>query len=517
MKFPDQLNQKLSYLPPRSLELVKKAWIIADRVHRDQKRLSGEDYINHPLQTALYLADLKLDFQTICAALLHDTVEDTGLKLSEVEKKFGRSTAKLVDGVTKLGKIRLRKTWFGWGGIKKEKLPEFERQAETLRKMILAMANDIRVVLIKLADRRHNMLTLADVPAPKRERIARETLDIYAPLAHRLGMGELKGEIEDLAFPYAYPQEYQKLTQQVKEVSRSRERIAEEARRDILKLLAKGKIFVLVHGRAKHWYSLWLKLQKPKYDNDITRIHDLVAIRVITDSVEKCYQILGMIHSKWKPLPGRFKDYIAAPKPNGYQSLHTEVFGPGGAIIEIQIRTEKMHEQAEFGIAAHWFRSQHKTSSQYLEDRVIKAPLKETLWVKELAKWQRALKDPTELRQSLTTDFFKDRIFVYTPKGDVLNLPSGSTPIDFAYAVHSEVGEKMVGVKINGSMANFSDRLQNGAVVEILTNKKSAGPKSDWLELSVSNTAHYHIRRQLRRNRLISNFLHFGPKYKNKN
>jgi len=352
------------------------------------------------------------------------------------------------------------------------------------------------VVIIKLADRLHNMKTLEGVEESKRLRIAKETLEIYAPLAYRLGMGELKGQLEDLAFPYVYPAEFRKVKSQVAEALQTRKTYLEKVTRVVGKKLAEEGIEAQIHGRAKHLYSLWRKLQR--YDNDISRIYDLIALRIIVKSVGDCYKALGIIHENWKPLVGRIKDYIAMPKPNGYQSLHTTVFCLEGKIVEFQIRTQKMHEQAENGIAASWHYSEKKGTLDYILKRIKRVPQEDLRWVKELAKWQRNLQDNLEFSQNLEVDFFSDRIFVYTPQGEVKDLPAGSTPIDFAYSIHSEIGNSCTGAKINGKMASLATALRNGDIVEIIKAKRVVGPKRDWLEFVKTSLAKSQIRRGIR-------------------
>ncbi len=488
------LKKKIVYLPEPEQKQIMRAFEFAKKAHLGQKRHTGEPYINHALQTAIFIADLKLDSASITAALLHDCIEDTSCTLAEIQKNFGKTVAHLVSGVTKLGKIRIVKKWFF--RVDKQELETFDRQIETLRKMFMAMAKDIRVVIIKLADRLHNMKTLEGVEESKRLRIAKETLEIYAPLAYRLGMGELKGQLEDLAFPYVYPAEFRKVKSQVAEALQTRKTYLEKVTRVVGKKLAEEGIEAQIHGRAKHLYSLWRKLQR--YDNDISRIYDLIALRIIVKSVGDCYKALGIIHENWKPLVGRIKDYIAMPKPNGYQSLHTTVFCLEGKIVEFQIRTQKMHEQAENGIAASWHYSEKKGTLDYILKRIKRVPQEDLRWVKELAKWQRNLQDNLEFSQNLEVDFFSDRIFVYTPQGEVKDLPAGSTPIDFAYSIHSEIGNSCTGAKINGKMASLATALRNGDIVEIIKAKRVVGPKRDWLEFVKTSLAKSQIRRGIR-------------------
>lgn len=485
----DDLAKKLDYLNENDRQLVRKAFVFAKKAHEGQKRNTGEPFIIHGLETAIFIASLKLDVSAVCAAILHDVCEDTTCNIGGVRREFGREISSIVDGVTKLGSIRITHRWIFLAT--KEDLPEFDRQIETLRKMFMAMARDIRVVIIKLADRLHNMKTLHGVPKEKRLRIAKETIEIYSPLAYRLGMGELKGQLEDLAFPYIYPKEYEELKVKVAKKLSEKERYITKLKKILIKKLYKEGIKCEIHGRAKHLYSLWLKLQR--YDNDLNQIYDFVALRIIVSDVDDCYKVLGIIHKMWKPLIGRIKDYIAMPKPNGYQSIHTTVFAPDGQIVEIQIRTKAMHEQAEFGVAAHWHYSENKGTVDYILRRASILPRKELVWVNELVKWQHALSDNKEIVTGLQTDFFSDRIFVYTPTGDVKDLPHGATPIDFAYAVHTDIGNHFGGAKVNGKIVEISYLLQNGDICEIMT-KKNARPKYDWLKFVKTSLAKSKIK-----------------------
>ncbi|AKM82784.1 TPA: bifunctional (p)ppGpp synthetase/guanosine-3',5'-bis(diphosphate) 3'-pyrophosphohydrolase [Candidatus Berkelbacteria bacterium] len=489
----DELANKIAYLSKPDQQLVRHAFLFAQKCHEGQVRNTGEPYVQHAIAAAGTIADLHLDAKTVAAALLHDTCEDTDLTLNDLRKEFGREIANLVDGVTKLSKIRITTKWLF---VKeKEQLAEYDRQIETLRKMFVAMSSDIRVVILKLADRLHNMQTLDGVPKEKRYRIAKETLAIYAPLAYRLGMGEVKGKLEDLAFPYVYPEEYAALKKKAAGRLVEKERYILQFKKKILAKLYKDGIKGQIHGRTKHMYSLWRKLQR--YDNDLSHIYDLVALRIIVNSVEECYKALGIIHNNWKPLVGRIKDYIAMPKPNGYRSIHTTVFGPGGEIVEIQIRSKEMHEQAEFGIAAHWHYSEKKGGIDYLLRKVSRAPKKELVWVNELAKWQKAVGDNKEMESDLGMDFFSDRIFVYTPTGDVKDLPIGATPIDFAYAVHTDLGNHVGGAKVNGKMVDLAHELKRGDIVDIIK-KKNASPKRDWLEFAKTSLARGKIKSQIK-------------------
>lgn len=465
------------------IDLIRLAYDFAEDAHKGQKRKSGDPYISHSLETAITVAEMKLDTPTIIAAILHDVPEDTNYSLIDVEKNFGKEVTLLVSGVTKLGKIKYR-------GI--------ERYSENLRKMFISMAQDIRVIFIKMADRLHNMKTLRHLPPEKQKRIAREVLEIYSPIAHRLGMGQIKGELEDLAFPYVLPEEYKWFGVEVI----PRYKIRMEFINEIIKILKKElehqKIkTVSTHGRAKHYYSLYQKLLRPQYNKDINKIYDLVAVRVIVSNIEDCYKVLGTVHRLWKPIPGRIKDYIAQPKPNNYQSLHTTVFGPNGNTIEFQIRTSEMHDWAEYGIAAHWH---YKEKGGYFFSRLpgfhpkgYVMP-KKMKWIEELAEWQKQILNTKEFLKELKIDAFKERILVFTPNGDVIDLPEGATPVDFAYHIHSDIGNKCSGVKINGQMDRIDTTLKSGDVVEIIIDKSRRGPSRDWIRFVKTSTAKNKIR-----------------------
>lgn len=481
------------YLNKKEQELVLKAYQEANQWHKGEKRQSGESYITHPIYVAYYLAQEQLDAPTVAAALLHDVVENTPQTKEDVEKKFGKEVATLVDGVTKLNKIKIKQTWQFPSFINKITGVEyrlFEQHVDNLRKMLLAMTKDVRVILIKLADRLHNMQTLKYMPPSRQQEIAQETLEIYAPIAYRLGMGELKGTLEDLAFPYIHPKEYKKIKEVSSKLYPKKENYIEKFKKILNKLLKTNEIENFeIHGRKKHLYSLWLKMQR--YGNDISKIYDLVAIRVIVPDIESCYKVLGIIHKNYRPLIGRIKDYIAVAKPNGYRSLHTTVFGPEGEIIEVQIRTWDMHKQAELGVAAHWqYSSQKRLSKDY---KKLHVPSQQIDWLEELAKWHEKITDPKEWEKGLMMDFFKKQIFVFTPRGDIINLPANSTPIDFAYSIHSEVGKTCIGAKVNGIIEKLSTSLNNGDIVEIITDKKQV-PKKDWLNIVKSNKAKTQIK-----------------------
>lgn len=465
-------------------KLIVDAFEFAQKVHAGQKRFSGESYITHPLAVAEHLARLGMDSNTIAAALLHDVCEDSSITHEEMKKKFGEEISFLVAGVTKVNKLK-------YHGI--------ERTAENLRKMFLAIAEDIRVVIIKLVDRLHNMKTLSSLPPEKQKRIALETLEIYAPLSYRLGIGELKGQLEDLAFPYVYQNEYQWLIKNVKTPLEERKKFIDNIKPVIEAELKKERVpFIEISARAKHWYSLYKKLLK--YEMDITKIFDLVALRLVLNSVENCYATLGVVHKLWRPMPGLIKDYIALPKPNGYQSIHTTVFGPDGTTIEFQIRTEDMHREAEYGIAAHWAYSESKSKSHksYIERRASFAEKKELQWVQQLHEWHESEQTPEEFLEAIKIDFFKNRIFVLTPKGDVIDLPEGSTPIDFAYHIHSDIGHMATGAKINNKIVPLNYPLQNGDVIEVIT-RKNKPPSSDWLDFVKTALARKHIQSRLKK------------------
>jgi len=472
-----------AYHPKADLEMVQLAYDFATEAHKGQKRLNGEDYITHPLATAQKLAEMKLGIPIIIAGLLHDIPEETKITLKEIEKNFGKDVASMIEGITKLGKIKYR-------GI--------ERYIENLRKMFLAMARDLRVIIIKFADRLHNLQTLEALPPHKRLRIAQETLEIYAPIANRLGIGELKGALEDEAFKYVYPEEYK----WVKNLIKDRLEKKEEYLKKIIKIIKneltkEGIKYLSIHGRTKHLFSFYRKLLK--YDRDVNLIYDLIAVRIIVKNVSDCYATLGIIHKKWKPLKGRIKDYIAQPKPNGYRSLHTTVFCEDGEIIEIQIRTKEMHEEAEFGIASHW---QYDESGK--ESRLITKKLK---WVEELTKWQKEIQENQKYLEELKIDVFRDRIFVFTPKGDVIDLPEDSTPIDFAYHVHTDLGNKCVGAIVNDQMASLDTKLNSGDVVKILIDKNRKGPSSDWLKFVKTSMARQKIKSQIKHESKVKQIL----------
>ncbi len=479
-------NIKLK-LSSKDKALIKDAYLLANSAHKGQKRKSGEDYIQHPLHTALNLANIGLDTKTIIAGLLHDVPEDTEVTLSEIENKFGKEVAFLVDGVTKLGRIKLRGT--------KE-----ETYLENLRKMFLAMAADIRVVLVKLADRLHNMETLNSLPREKQIRIARETLEIFAPIANRLGIGEVKGKLEDLSFKYLEPENYNRILNLSREQHEQRKKYILKTVSILKKQLAKEGIHVIeIHGRSKRLYSLFLKLKK--HDMDINKIYDLAGVRIIVPEIVNCYETLGIVHKKYRPLVGRIKDYISLPKPNGYQSIHTTIFGPEGKFLEIQIRTKKMDNEAEFGIAAHWaYSEQKRTLKDFIFRNKRKPPKEEILWVKQLREWQNELgKNNQEFMEGLKIDFFKNHIFAFTPLGDIIDLPEEATPIDFAYKIHSEVGDRAIGAKVDGRIVPLDYKIKNGEVVNIITSREHKNPSRDWIRFVKTSTAKTHIRKFIKK------------------
>ena len=461
-----------------ALEMIEKAYRYASEVHSKEKRMSGEPYIIHPIAVSLKIARLKLDAPTVCAALLHDTIENQGIAINEIKKRFGTEVAFLVDGVTKVDRVRYQ-------GV--------ERAVESIRKMFLALAQDVRVVIIKLMDRLHNMKTLQHVSEHKRKRIALETMEIMASLADRLGMWELKAELEDLAFPYVYPDEFKWLTEQIK--TRREEAVEDlEKLRPIVagELEKEGLEPEKIHHRANKFFGNWKKLVRNEMD--FGRVLDLVGVRIVVNNIEDCYRTLGIIHKLWKPMPGRIKDYIALPKPNGYQSLHTTVFGPDGKIIDFQIRTVLMDKEAEFGIAAHWAYDAggKKKAMPKMDD-------KKFAWVQQLQDWHKSHEGSSvEDLNALKIDFFKDRIFALTPKGEVIDLPEGATPIDFAYHIHSEIGDHMFGARVNGKMVPFSHQLLSGDHVAIIT-QKNKHPTSDWLDHAKTSIAKNRIRSYLRK------------------
>jgi GTP diphosphokinase / guanosine-3',5'-bis(diphosphate) 3'-diphosphatase len=456
-------------------DLVERAFVFSCERHADQRRASGEEFIVHPIGVAKICAGMRLDTATLCAALLHDTVEDTSASLDEVREEFGEEIAQLVDGVTKLSGVTFQS--------------RDDRQAENYRKMMVAMARDIRVILIKLADRLHNMRTIGSMPKSKQHEKARETLEIFAPLAHRLGIHAIKWELEDLAFNTLHPRKYNEIRQLVSQQRNERDAYVDRAGQYLEKELSAVGIEADISGRAKHFYSIYSKMTKK--GREFNEIYDLTAMRVIVDSVKDCYGAIGVIHSLWKPLPGRFKDWVAMPKFNMYQALHTTVIGPEGRPLEIQIRTIEMHRTAEFGVAAHWIYKD--AGSKPLEEKVE--------WLRHLLDWQHEMADPQDFAQTLKADLFEDEVFVFTPKGEVKSLGAGATPLDFAYEIHTDVGHRCVGAKVNGKIVPLHYTLQSGDICEVLTSKKERGPSRDWLALAKTTRAQSKIRAWFKRER----------------
>ncbi len=472
------LIEQFGFRPHSSeADQIVRAMTFAEQAHRGQSRASGDPYVAHPLAVATILADLKMDAPTIVAALLHDVAEDTSYTIQDIEAEFGSEVAQLVDGVTKLDRL--------------EERTREEEQAENLRKMFFAMAKDIRVILIKLADRLHNMRTLKHLTADRVQRIARETMEIYAPLANRLGIFRIKWELEDLAFQHLEPVAFREMKKLVATKRQVREAAVDEVISELKSRLEAVAMVSEVSGRAKHLYSIYLKMYRQ--GKDFSEIYDLVAVRVLVESVKDCYAALGLVHSLWKPVPGRFKDYIAMPKSNLYQTLHTTVIGPHGEPLEVQIRTFEMHHTAEYGIAAHWRYKEGGKGDRDFEQKLS--------WLRQLLEWQRDMRDASEFMETLKVDLFSDEVFVFTPKGDVVELPANATPIDFAYRIHTDVGNHCVGAKVNGRIVPLTASLQSGDIVEVLVNRRSPGPSIDWLSIVRTSQAKTRIRQWMRRER----------------
>lgn len=479
----EELLQKIkAYNAKADLSVVRAAYEYAENAHRGQKRFSGEPFIVHPLEVAKILAELELDQETLVAGLLHDVVEDTGVTLEDIQARFGKEITILVDGVTKLSRIEYKS---------KE-----EQQAENLRKMFLAMAKDIRVILIKLADRMHNLRTLKYHPAPKQVEIAKETLEIFAPLAHRLGIYRIKWELEDQAFRYKEPDKYFDLVEKIAKTRDKREEYIRSVISILMSKLAAMGIEADIKGRPKHLHSIYEKMVEQQ--KDLNEIYDVMAVRCLVETVRDCYATLGIVHTLWTPIPGRFKDFIAMPKSNMYQSLHTTVIGPQGEPLEIQIRTMEMHRTAEYGIAAHWRYKEGGRGDREFDKKLA--------WLRQLLEWQHDLRDAREFMESLKIDLFADAVFVFSPKGDVVELPAGSVPLDFAYRIHTDVGHRCVGAKINGRIVPLEYKLKNGDIVEILTSKNS-GPSRDWLNLAKTSHAKTKIRQWFKKGQRDENIL----------
>ena len=498
MPGPQLLSIIDSYLPLERARFVKESLEFATTAHRGQRRMSGEPFIEHPIATATLLAELKMDATTIAAALMHDVIEDCGVELGTLEREFGFDVARLVDGVTKLKRIDKI------AGIRRTE-PDEARAAST-RKMLVAMAEDIRVVMIKLADRLHNMRTLSHLPQVRRERIAQETLDIYAPLAHRLGMSDIKWRLEDEAFRFLNPREYKALSRLINRKRVEREAYAEEACRAVTVRLVASGINALVLGRPKHLYSTYQKMKRYEtLGRDFDEIYDLIALRVITDTVPDCYSALGIVHSIWRPVPGQFDDYIASPKENLYQSLHTSVMGSEGSAMEVQIRTKEMHRLAEDGVAAHWVYKEGDEEPAGLDDQFEQ----KLSWLKQLLEWQREVQGDQEYLDTVKTDILRDQVFVYTPAGEVKDLPAGATPLDFAFRIHTELGLSCVGAYVNGKSVPLNTRLSNGDTVRVRKSLTDRGPSLDWLNSDLgyltTASARYRVRAWFRRQNKSSN------------
>jgi GTP diphosphokinase / guanosine-3',5'-bis(diphosphate) 3'-diphosphatase len=481
MTISELIERVRRYDPALDAGWLTRVYELADAAHEGQRRASGESYIEHPLAVAGILAELEMDHQTIAAALLHDVVEDTSITSEQVTEKFGEEVARLVEGVTKLTRIPYQS---------KE-----DAQVENLRKMFLAMAKDIRVIIIKLADRLHNMRTLASLPPSKQQAIARETLDIYAPIAHRLGIWKIKWEIEDECLRYLDPASFHDIVERVAKTRREREADVEMGIARLRDEFKELKINAEIQGRPKHFYSIYSKI---KSGRDFSTIYDLTAIRIIVDSVKDCYAALGAVHAMWTPLPGRFKDYIAMPKPNMYQSLHTTVVGPSGDPLEIQIRTWEMHRTGEYGIAAHWRYKEGGKADQF-ENKLS--------WLRALLEWQKDMRDSRVFMENLKLDLFDSQVFVFSPRGDVYSIPAGGTPLDFAYQVHTDVGNHCVGAKTNGRIVPLDYQMQNGDICEILVNKSSGRPSLDWLSIVKTSSAKHKIKQWFRKERREENVL----------
>jgi GTP pyrophosphokinase len=472
----DVVEEARRHRPSINVGLIERAHQVAQAAHEGQVRASGDAYINHPVEVTHYLATLQMDAETLAAALLHDVPEDTELTLADIEKRFGREVGRLVDGVTKLSKF---------GSARSME----EQQAENIRKMFMAMAEDVRVVIIKLADRLHNMRTLQFLPDEKQQRIARQTMEIYAPLAHRLGMWQVKWELEDLSFKYTEPDKYRQMVEMLTDRRKVRESFVSRSIQILRKELGKVGISADISGRPKHLYSIYKKMERK--GAEFNEIYDLHAIRLLVEDVKDCYAALGVVHSIWRPIPGQFDDYIAMPKANMYQSLHTAVIGPDAKPLEVQIRTRQMHDVAEAGIAAHWRYKEGSRGDRRYDEKLA--------WVRQLMDWQREVADATEFVEGLKLEVFQDQVFVFTPKGDVKDLPAGATPLDFAYRIHTDVGHRTIGAKVNNRLVPLDYKLRNGDIVEIITTKAAHGPSRDWLNIVRTSAAREKIRQWFKR------------------
>jgi guanosine-3',5'-bis(diphosphate) 3'-pyrophosphohydrolase len=467
------------------IEKIKAVYEFAAAAHQGQKRESGEDYIQHPVEVAAIVNELAMDTTSVIAALLHDVVEDTEINMEQISKKYGATVAMLVNGVTKLSQLNFQ--------------TKQEQQMENLRKMFLAMTQDLRVIIIKLADRLHNMRTLKYLPEAKQKRIAKETIEIYAPLSHRLGMWKIKWELEDLALRFLEPEVYYDLVNKVAKKRHERETYIQQIKQTLLDALAELGLKVEIQGRPKHFFSIYQKMQEQS--KDFSEIYDLMGLRVIVPTVQDCYEVLGIAHTLWKPIPGRFKDYVAMPKSNMYQSLHTTVIGPGGEQFEIQIRTWEMHRTAEYGIAAHWLYKENGPDDHDLREKIA--------WLRHLIEWQGQMDDTEEFMETLKIGLFMDEVFVFTPNGDVKSLPAGATPVDFAYSIHTTLGHQCAGAKVNGRLMPLDYQLQNGDMVQIISSKQGNGPSRDWLQFVKTSKAKNRIRQWNREQNKEEN-IHIG-------
>lgn len=493
---PVDFYENATLHPGFDKKVVRRAYLYAKKAHKDQKRKSGDEYISHPVEVAKILINLHMDSDMVSAALLHDVIEDTNYSYEEIKEDFGKNIADLVKGLTALRQV----DFSAYSKAEEVEEARIHVKNENLRQLFLSMAEDVRVVIIKLADRLHNMKTIKALPPDHQKRISHETLNIFAPLALRLGMGEIKGQLEDLAFPIAFSEEYRYLKKEANRRYKSADRYTIILKRMVLDELKKIKVNARVEGRAKHIYSLYKKITRPEIDWDFDKVYDLVALRIVTETEEDCYKILGAIHGIFRPMPNYIRDYIAAPKPNGYRSIHTTVFGPEGKVCEIQIRTEAMHEEAEFGVASHLHyaleKSKGKSDSTLEKGTFAKAS--QTDFLKQIKEWQSTVRDDSDFLEGLKMEFLDERIYVFSPMGDIYDLPVGATPVDFAYEVHSRVGDTCVGAKVNKKIVSLSSVLKTRDVVEIITSK-NAFPKRGWLDFVKTSKSRQHIRHYFRK------------------